>query len=85
MISDKKERVDTGTGKDQNIHVGEYQNREVGRGRWGHLGRENGMEDVWEGREPEKRKRNVNRQYNQKSLHESGFSKTICQSKLSLL
>ena len=47
MMSDNKERVDTGAGKDQSINVGEYKNREVGRGGWGNRRREKGMWDLW--------------------------------------
>ena len=46
MMSKKKEGVAPGSGNAQCSSVGEYQNREVGRGGWGNRWREEGLWDL---------------------------------------
>ena len=36
-----------GSGKTQGSSIGEYQNREVGRSKWGNRGGEEGLWDFW--------------------------------------
>ena len=43
MRSKKNGGVAPGSGKTQCNSIGEYQNREVGRSRWGNRGREEGL------------------------------------------
>ena len=49
MMPKKKEVVVPGPGKAQCSSVGEYQDREVGRGGLGNRGREEGLWDFWGG------------------------------------
>ena len=47
MMSKKNGGVAPGSGKTQCNSIGEYQNKEVGRGRWRNRGREEGLWDLW--------------------------------------
>ena len=47
MMSKKNGGVAPGSGKTQCSSIGEYQNREVGRGGWGNREREEGLWDFW--------------------------------------
>ena len=45
MMSKKNRGVAPGYGKTQCSSIGQYQNREVGRGGWGNRGKEEGLWD----------------------------------------